>query len=968
MILFGLAITIPLMFRGLYFEEELLPSLIGIYALFIVWALYKSKERDFKLLSTPIDYLFMGVVLMYLLSITYGVDKREAVIEFSRYLAYFIIFIMAKNISNNKKYEKSIINIILLGGMLVSIIGIGTAIGTWEYTGAMIYGRLSSTFQYPNTLAAYVVALYFIAMTALINEENKILKGIYGLTLATFVFSLILTSSRATWLIFPLVVAIYFIILPNVRKMESILYMVSSVVLSIPVAFIFNSRIKNPTNKLWIMFILTILGTGMMVFFISLLDKKLREMSTKKLLISLIFIGAVLCAGVVYVINATTTLVMENVTTEDKTTTIFRNIYATLPNVNYSLEVSYIGENNSESPYVGKIIIYNMNDKGQLKSPIVQNLIDIGERNIKIDFTTLEDSVGIQIHFQNIYKNTKVEFLDANIIDSNTTSIIKKIPLKYKYINEAFVSRIQTISAGENSFVARMIFNKDGLKVLGKNPILGAGGGGWLSMYQIYQSYPYSTALAHNYLLQMWIEIGTIGILLFITMIVFMSIYLFSTYRRSEDVTKKTTLVGLAVTIIAMLLHAVVDFDMSLPSYTIIFWTIMGILVSNLDIINTKIDRIVSRLNKISSKSYIYGIVLIAGILILNHSLILYSQKYKIEGATAFANNDLDGTIDNFEKVVKYDRYEGTYKMDLASCYIGKYRETNDIEYVKKAINLVDSYIEISPYDSFAYVNAANFNFSIGEVDKGIAQLDKSVELQPMKTGIYTQKIVGYRAVVDHYLSQGEDKKAKNLLAQALGVKENIKRVNENAYKPMVINNELVQSIGEVQFMYENLDELQEIANKGLRLHFAYYFDLDINHDGNIDMLQTYSSEGSKIGHDYMTEGDDTFIRITNEGEMFGFKYVYPLDLEPNTTYVVELKARGTTKPETFNLYAWSNGSADPNQGSHLQISITDDWQTHTFEFITDDDVISGAQHIIMQHNGNDTGYIDIKDLVIYRR
>lgn len=965
LILFCLAITIPLMFRGLYFEEELLPSLIAIFTLFIVWVIYKSKERNFKLLSAPIDYLFMGVVLMYIISITYGVNKREAILESSRYLAYFIIFIMAKDISHNKKHEKHIINMILVGGFLVSIIGIGTAIGTWEYTGAMIFGRLSSTFQYPNTLAAYVVALYFIAMTALINEENKILKSLYGSLLGIFVFSLILTSSRAMWLTFPIVVMLYFIILPNTRKIESILYIISSVVISIPAAFIFNGRLIEPSNKLWIIYFLVISGTAAMVFLISLLDKKFRKISTKRLLISLVTIGVIFAFGALYIINSTTSLKMENLTTEDKTTTVFRNISSTLPNSNYSLQIDYIGEKEDESPHLGVVRIYNINNKGELNSPITQTLVDTGSNGINIDFTTPEDSIGTRVYFQNVYKNTTVEFLNANIVDLETSAIIKEIPLKYKHLNETFVNRIQSINAGDNSFTARMIFNKDGLKVLAENPIIGAGGGGWVAMYQKHQSYPYSTTLAHNYILQMWIEIGTIGILLFISMILVLGVYSFFTYKRLEDINKKALLVGLTTTIITILMHAVFDFDMSLPSYAIIFWVIMGILASNLDITDTKIDKTINRLNKTNTKLYIYGLVLIAGILIVNHSLILYSEKYKDDGAIAFGNNDLDGTIDNFEKVVKYDKYEGTFKMDLASCYIGKYRETNDIEYVKKAVSLVDSYINISPYDSEAYVNAAGFNFSIGEVDKGLSQLDKSIELRPMRTESYIQKLIGYKAVVDFYLSQEDNYKVMDTLETALSVKEDIKQVNEKAYKPMTTDNDLVKSIGEIQFLYDNLEK---VADNRSQLDFAYYFDLDINNDGNIDMLHSSIPEGSKIQHESMTEGVDSFIRITNEGEVYGFKYVYPLSLEANTEYVVELKARGNTRPETFNLYAWANGAADPNQGGLLGIELTDDWQTYTLEFTTDEDVKPDSQFIRIQHNGNDIGYVDIKDLAIFKK
>ncbi|NTZ20268.1 hypothetical protein EXW96_22790 [Paenibacillus sp. JMULE4] len=55
-------------------------------------------------------------------------------------------------------------------------------------------------------------------------------------------------------------------------------------------------------------------------------------------------------------------------------------------------------------------------------------------------------------------------------------------------------------------------------------PIIGAGGGGWSSLYQQYQSYPYTSRQAHNFLLQYLTEIGLLGILAIVFFILFIFI------------------------------------------------------------------------------------------------------------------------------------------------------------------------------------------------------------------------------------------------------------------------------------------------------------------------------------------------------------------------------------------------------------------------------------------------------------
>ncbi|MFA5575949.1 MAG: O-antigen ligase family protein [Tissierellaceae bacterium] len=967
-ILFNIVITLPLLFRGLYFERELLPSLISIYIVFIIWAIYKSRERDFRLFSSPVDYLFLAMVVLYLLSISYGVHKREALLEFSRYLGYFALFQMAKDFATKERQESYIVYILLFAGLMVSVIGIGAAIGTWEYMGAVIGNRLSSTFQYPNTLGAYVGALYFLALTMLIRAESRIEKSIFGALMGIYIFTLILTLSRAMFLIFPLSFLLYFIIMPNRTKMEALLYGLSSIIISSSAVFLFNSRLADPSGKLWALFFISFAATGLLVYLISLLQDRLRNMSIRRLITSLGILGLVLVMAAIYIINATTSLTLENNSEENATTTIIRKTSSTLPDNSYRLELDYSGENHSQSNYFARITVYNVNSDDSLTLLLREDLTEIGEKFTSLDFTTLEDSSGIRVYFQNTYPATRVEFYSANIVDIETEDLVSKIPLKYKYLGENFVRRVQSISAGEGSFTARMTFNKDGLKIIGERPILGTGGGGWLSIYQKHQSYPYSTALAHNFVLQMWIEIGSLGFIIFLAMMAFILLYFFISYKRTESTGERLMLLGIAITIATMLIHAIVDFDMSLPAYAIVFWVLMGLLVNRLDGFDFKKYRFTRAFDRVSTNLSLYALIFLVSILIANSSSIVYSERYKVAGAQAFEDQDLDLSVENFEKVVKFDRYEGTYKMDLASLYMGKYRETDDLEYVRKAVNLVDQYLQIVPYDAFAYGNAASFNFSIGEIEKGLEQLDISAGLQPMRTEIYLQKVDGYRSVIDFYINEGNTEKARSYLQQALLVKEDIERVNSRAYKPLKVNNSLVDAIGQLQYLYDNIDRIGEIYSEGWGLYFAYYFDLDINNDGNIDMLATSKPTGSEIDHQIIGEEDYSFMRITNPGENHGFKYITPISLQPNTSYALELKARGTANPDRFNLYAWSSGAENANQGELTGIELTGDWRTIRLEFTTDADIEPGRQYIRIQHNGGHDGYIDVRDLVIFAK
>lgn len=967
-IIFSLMITIPLYFRGLYFEVDLIPALIGIYGIFIIWSIFKIRKKDYSIFKDPTDYLLLGIVFMYGVSIFYGVNKRMALFELFRHMAYFIVFIMAKELSAEDKYKKILLNVILLGGLWVSLIGIGTATGTWDYNGAMLGTRLSSTFQYPNTLAAYVGALYFLGLTMLINEENKIIKFVQGAILGTFVFSLLLTYSRAMWLIFPLVGILYFIFMPNNRKLESAIYILASALLSLPGAFLFSRSLSEPSNSMWKYYILASIGTGILILLLSLLEKTYRKVPVKLVMIAIGIIVVGASFGVVYAINSTTEIELANDSVDNKNQQLTRNISKTLPSSTYTLEVDYSVKNNKEAPYGGRIRVFNIDNDKNTEQLAIENLVETSKGTINIDFETPEDSIGTRLYLNNYYGETSAVFNQVRVIDNYNNEEIYNVPLKYKYIPESIISRVSSLAVGGTASDARIIFMKDGLGIVKDNPILGTGGGGWVTLYKGYQSYPYWTTQAHNYVLQLWIEIGTIGLLIFLALMILITIFGIRTYLKEENIENKLLISGLYFTIIAFLAHAFIDFDMSLPSFTIVFWSVMGVLSNSIDFDFHFKNKNLSKLKKFKPKYLQYGVLILSVVLIFNIIQIKRSVKYAEAGVEASEVGDVDLVIENFEIAANLDKYRQDYYHDLTNLYMTKYEQTEDASYPKKAYEASEKFMELAKYDALSYGSIASFYFSIGKIEEGLALLDRAVELQPMVTEQYISKGNGYLSIFRYYYTNEEYDKAREVLERALEMKEDLKETSKNTLQPLKTNIDLIYKIGEIQYYLENFDAPDIPFAMGYNLDFAYYFDIDANNDGEIDMLRTSKPEGSNIEYEYISKEDEKFLRLTNDGEVYGFIYPYGIRLDPDTEYLVQMKAKGTVNPETMNVYAWSTSSEERNQGSLIGIPISEEWMPYIFEFTTDSDLEPGKQYIRIQHNGNDPGYIDIKELTIFKK
>lgn len=131
-------------------------------------------------------------------------------------------------------------------------------------------------------------------------------------------------------------------------------------------------------------------------------------------------------------------------------------------------------------------------------------------------------------------------------------------------------TRLENINFNQHSVLERFTFYKDALKVVPDYPIIGAGGGGWASLYEQYQNNPYTSRQVHNFFLQYLIEVGILGFIVFMGFI----LYIFYKYIRSYMKREKDDFDnGFFYLIIALsiLVHSLLDFNLS--------YAFMGILV-----------------------------------------------------------------------------------------------------------------------------------------------------------------------------------------------------------------------------------------------------------------------------------------------------------------------------------------------------------------------------------------------------
>ncbi|MTI46841.1 MAG: O-antigen ligase family protein [Firmicutes bacterium] len=963
LVLFCILLAYPPFFRGMYFEKELMPTHVLSFVLALIWIGSKYKKREYKLIQSPIDITAIGIVFMYFMSIFYAVDTRLAIGEMLKYANYFFIFLLARDLSTDEKNKKWILNALIISAVGVSIVGIGSYIGIWSYNGAVMGDRIASTFQYPNTLASFLGAIFIIATGLFITEENKVNKILYGASSSLLLFTFILTYSRGMWLILPFVLLLYIIAIPNKKKLELIIFLFFNSIISIGFAMIFGQLSDSNSFIQWIMSILPAIIMGGISYIIALINPKINKIkiSINKILIFILIIVIICGSGILYAFNQIEPLTLSNNSTNDNWTTIYRNVGNIEENKEYTLSVNYSGENSKEQPYIGRVRVYSLDDEGELESLNIEEIDKLDENQLQLEFVTTEETNSIRVYFDNYYSGTSITYDNATVIDTKRNSIIDEIKLKYKYVPESIISRINSININDNSAQGRLTFYRDGLKVIKDYLLLGTGGGGWSRLYTAYQSYEYTSAQAHNYFLQVWIEVGIVGLLILLAMICLLVYYTYKKWRSLEDEKSRIRIVTIFITVVLILGHSFIDFDLSLSALTFILWGLIGILAGYIEVKEDK-------KSKGDGSKGIKIISMIALVLLLiNSSSLVIGNALAQKAVKTSEENNIEEAIEYFDKAILFDPYKTEYRADFATLGKNMYQQTKDKKYINDAFREMDRAQELGKYNPNIKAVGASFYLNIGYIDRALSLVDETVEIQPMIVENYLQKSNAYLSAFKYYLNQKNDKdKAREIINEAYKVKEEIKGINSKAIEPLRYNEDLLYKLGYIQFYKENLDSSEYMIDSDYALNFAYYFDLDIDGDRKIDMLHKSNSKEGQIQYEQRKDKQD-YIRISNKGETYGMVYISGLELEPNTNYKVFIKAKGTVKGDTFDTYILDSKYNTERQGYLKEKTLGVDWNILQLELETYSDTVLGNQYLRLRHNGKDDGYVDIQEVIIFK-
>lgn len=225
LVLFLILFLSPLM-RGLFFPEDLLPMCILAGASFIFCAFDMVLRKDIFVPRSALDWAVIAYFLAWALSLVGAVHIGSAIREVMEAAACLFIYVCSLRAARGERELDNLLKVCYIAGLAVAAVGVLAAGGVFPFPGAYESGRLISTFQYPNSLAGYLVLLSAIGLSLSVKRERLFSKVFYACGNFLMILVILGTQSRGGWLVYPLAVGGVIALLPAAYRWRAAYHLV----------------------------------------------------------------------------------------------------------------------------------------------------------------------------------------------------------------------------------------------------------------------------------------------------------------------------------------------------------------------------------------------------------------------------------------------------------------------------------------------------------------------------------------------------------------------------------------------------------------------------------------------------------------------------------------------------------------------------------------------------------------------
>lgn len=739
---YGLFNSNQMMFEAPIMKAILFVAMLLILFAGFVWVSWKQVQM------TDLSLLIVWLIpLSFVISLIQVVSVHAATKKIQISILYAVFFVFGYFISKQKQGKGILLALILAPGIILMVFSWFNWFGFYYYPDAVLLGsgaRLSGVFQYPNTNAAYLLAL-MIAVTVLAQNVKIGWKFILLVSLIVpLTTSFLLTFSRGAILVLPFVIfAVLFF--NDIRKQVDWLVIFLVGLLSSLIAF-------DPVYSIW--------ENG------SLNGGKVR--------------------GILALLSATMI-----------STTIIA-LWKKLVEPRLNKVLSIVSGRRISRFYI----------------PILCLLALIG----------------------------------ASLLVQNQ-SVISMLPTDIG-------KRIETIQFREGSALIREAYYQDAINIVRDFLFTGVGGGGWTSLYPSYQAYPYVSNQTHNFLLQLVIETGLIGIGAYLLLLLFIGFLLTKQLLKKKKIHYETLI--LIYMFLSIFIHSLIDFDMSFVYIAIISFLMLGGLAAQLSQGCEQNKSITLLFEKFRvRKLYPFFLFTVSVALLIYASSHLRAYAYYKQATTNINNSSVQNTIESLDKALNLAG-NPTYMSTKGHILIQLYQQTNDENYYDMAVSFLDKYIEKEPYNKELMYQKIILLKMKGNKEIALQYVLKEKEKFPWDISLIESAILLYRDIIfenkmkrDYYL-EGVEYIYSSLL-EARSVFDSLPQESRKETRDFRVTNNIAFAMGQINYLKKNYNQA---ANNFHYIVKNGYLN-DLSTEVNRELINWYLASLIKNGGEYRNLYDE---------------------------------------------------------------------------------------------------------------
>ncbi len=325
----------------------------------------------------------------------------------------------------------------------------------------------------------------------------------------------------------------------------------------------------------------------------------------------------------------------------------------------------------------------------------------------------------------------------------------------------------------------RLTAYSNSISLFKENPVLGTGYGTFWKAFRPYTNHPDIILRSdenivlyrlHNDLLQIFLELGLIGGLLFITIIFSTYVIGYKLIKHLDKDSEKLLVVGMLLAVSGSLVHSLVDFPLLKPSSAIQFWIYLGLITG-----------LYARFrdNTISIKKDYHKVVIASLSIILTISAFIYYRSFIIGNyfariaETSFQDKNCHDALAYIDKSIEEFRHDFFAHKFRVQFHVHCNKDTRQL------FSVLNEELRWDDTNPMALLTRGHIYLNSNYPDQAMQDFDKVMFLLPHRPSGY----IGQALVL---LASGQHDKAEAILNDLLakhpentGVKQAIEKVQQ---------------------------------------------------------------------------------------------------------------------------------------------------------------------------------------------